>query len=353
MSAGKRVVRIWIWIRELTVSHWWCCCPDIEVPPGPCTCEYSSDGNAPCCFMVTIGDMANGDNCELCNSLNKSYYLRQTEAGSCIWSCRHLCPTLAGASCVDKALGWEITLTVSDEGSDQYKITVDLGPHKWSKTYNGKPSLSDITDTLDWVSDSGSCASSGATCAIAATEYSAGSDCQCACAVTCPECDGQLVTSTVEVTISGVVNAGLCTGCATVNGTYTLSYASCGTQVICCNKTTYASGKGPYWSYRQRTGWPCPPGACKYYGLGVLFRMARNSVTGTWYASISFGPAGTTECTSSADCSRNKVNAWFTKTLDLEGEDTDCRVFTFSDFSGCSTDDSCDVSGAEVTVTAL
>lgn len=334
------------------MSHWWCCCPDIEVPPGPCTCEYSSDGNAPCCFKVTILNMADGDNCLLCNSLNKSYYLTQTEAGACTWSCRHLCPTLVGAPCADKGLGWEITLTVSDEGDGQYKITVDLGPHKWSKTYNGKPSLSDITDTLDWVSDSGSCASSGASCTISTSLYDI-EGCPCACEVVCPQCEDQLSTSLVEVTISGVANAGSCAGCSIFNGTFTLNYAGCGARTICCDTTTYASGSGPFWIYTNNTGWPCPAGTCKYFGIGVTFRLLRNSSTGTWYAGVSLTPAGTTECTSSGDCSDNKVNAWFTKTLDLEGEDTDCRTFTFSGFSGCSTDDSCDVSGAEVTVTAL
>jgi hypothetical protein len=352
MSAGKRLVRFWI--RELTVSHWWCCCPDIEVPPGPCTCEYSSDGNAPCCFKVSVSNMTDGDNCQSCSSeLNRSYYLVQTEAGSCIWNCRHLCLRLSGAYCQDSGSEWEITLTVSDEGADQYKITVDLGPHKWAKTYDSKPSLSDIYDTLTWISDSGSCNSSSATCIIAATEYSAGKDCLCACTVRCPECEDELVTSIVEVTISGVVNTGLCTDCPTINGTYTLRFVSCSTHIICCDRDVYAIGRGPYWSYSKSTGWPCPPGSCNYFGLAVVFRLARDTNTGTWYASVNVGPAGSTECVSSGECYDNSTVAWFTKTLALEGKDTDCRTFTFSDFSPCSADDSCDVSEAEVTVTVL
>ena len=329
-------------------SFGWCCCEGCL-----CTSPLSSTGCAPCCFKVTIGGITNDGACNLCANLNKTYHLKQTAPGASTWECNHICLNLVGPYCTDNGATWKITLTVTDEGAGQYRISVDLGPHKWSKTYDGKPSLATISDALPWVSDSGSCNSSSATCIIAATEYSAGKDCLCACTVRCTECEDELITSIVEVTISGVVNAGLCTDCPSINGTYTLRFVSCSTHIICCDRDVYAIGRGPYWSYSKSTGWPCPPGGCNYFGLAVMFRLARDTNTGTWYASVNIGPAGSTECVSSGECYDNSTVAWFTKTLALEGKDTDCRTFTFSDFSPCSADDSCDVSEAEVTVTAL
>lgn len=331
-------------------SFGWCCCEGCA-----CTCSLSEDGCAPCCFQVTIAGMADDANCLLCKNLNKTYYLKQTATGSSVWKCTHLCPGLTGWNCTDKGATWEITLTVTDEGDGQYKITVDLGPHKWSKNYTGKPSLATISDSLSWVSDSGSCNSSNATCSIAATSRTL-DKCPCACEIVCPQCIDQLATSMVEVVIDGFANAGNCTGCPNIDGTYTLRYVKCAAWQLCCGKTPYGGGTGPIWSSGRAGNWPCPAYPCGYGGLRIEFGIARNSQTGIWYAGIRISPYSTTECTWGGDCMDNKVYSYFVKTLDHDDTDINCVSFDFSDFTACSPPDgpqACDASGATATVTAL
>jgi len=341
MSTGKRLVRIRI--GELAVSHWWSCCP-VSEPPYACSCNLSSDGRGPCCFAVTIARIANGDNCTSCTNLNKTYYLSQTEENSCIWECPYVCPNLAGASCASRGATWTATLTVSDEGGGQYKITVEIGPHTWSKTYNEKPSLSDISDSLTWVSDAGSCDSSSSTCAIAATSNPASQRyCPCTC-VECGHCiSDDAGSQTMEVVISGVVNDE-CTDCANANGTWILTYYYCGTS-FCVNGEP-APNLGAVWKYSHGPTHLCYGDG--YSGISVWLGLHYDPVAGKRTIVVHVGPSSSTQSTACRG-----LALWRTET----GTKWDCwnvsETLSGAEDSVGNYAYGCDATGATIQITSI
>lgn len=339
MSARQR--NLWVRIGELAVSHWWSCCP--EIPPGPCACSLSSDGAAPCCFRVTIAGIANAGTCQSCTNLNRSYNLSQTEENSCVWECPYVCPLLTGYSCPDRGVTWTARLTVSDEGSNQYKITVEIGPHSWSKTYDGKPSLSDLSDSLDWLADTGSCNSSSSTCAVAATDLEGNfHTCSCSC-VDCGHCSGDDGANEMEVVISGVQNDG-CSGCANANGTWILKWNWCDTSF--CYDYDPAPRLGAAWNYEYGKPDICPGDT--YSGVSMWLGLKYDSSAHTRTIALNV----TSSSTAGTSC--RGFTLW--KTVAADGP-WDC--WNLSETLDGSVDNHdhftkrCDTSNAVIQVTAI
>lgn len=291
---------------------------------------------------LIITGVAN-DSCDECTRINATVYnsrwrLAKTE-GVNEWTCT-----------IDEFCG--------ACGDTTFTLTYDSETRIWSATAAGITwqAEGDHCDTLElaYVSSSGTCDGSGSTASIAPYAFSRDNPCVCACQVVCAQCENNLVAPIVEVTLSGFANAGSCTNCSSIDGTYTLRYAACRTdQVGCCNKQTVANGHGPVWETGNVGTWKCPAGPLKCYGLKILFKLMRSKFTGTWYAVVDVGWYGCTEGTPSGDCRDNTTRDYFVKTLDLEGTFTDCTDFEFDGFTACPASDACDNSNATVTVVSL
>jgi hypothetical protein len=201
MSAGKRLVRFWIGIRELTVSHWWSCCG--KKKSCECDCENCAPvngeyvNNAPCCWRVTISGInaASPESCTDCESLNEHYYVRQDygdDPDSCLWK---------GVACHCDIS--EITLSVVYE-SGEYKARVVLGDHVWEKNFGSERPVCCGTGSshdLTWTQGGTDCDSSESTCRIVPSST--------------PYCE-----STIAVTFEGVYSVDCdCIHCHYLNTT--------------------------------------------------------------------------------------------------------------------------------------
>ena len=186
----------------------WRCCGD-EKPPCNCECPNckedppaSGKHPAPCCWKVIIAGIVATDpeQCADCDDLNDTYYLSQDPEMSCLWR---------SPACVCGEA--TITLQIS-ENDGQYTITVTLGEHVWSKTYDEPPDCCALAAELEYVSGGTECDSSEATCSISAT---ADADCH--------------YHYCMEVALSGIdrYNGDCgCPSCSTLNGSWKLPIGS-------------------------------------------------------------------------------------------------------------------------------
>lgn len=179
------------------MSHWWCCCPDIEVPPGPCACDQCAGGNAPCCWEVTLDGIANGS-CQFCDLFNGVWYIKQTSAGSCVWSC-----TIdSGCTRCNTAT---LALSIADN-----KMTMTLGDHVWEKDFGDSlPTCSGI-HSLSHVTSSGDCDTSAATCEIRAFSL----PCPCGCVPNCEFCKPHTLPPYLAIDVGEVEDTEFCTLCS-------------------------------------------------------------------------------------------------------------------------------------------
>lgn len=291
---------------------------------------------------LVITGVAN-DSCDECTRINATVYntrwrLAQTP-GVNEWTCT-----------IDEFCG--------ACGDTTFTLTYDSETNIWTATAAGITwqAEGEACDTLElaYVSDDGACDGSGSTASIAPFTATQEFPCVCACQVTCAECENNLAAPIVEVTLSGFADAGSCSDCANIDGTYTLRYAECRDYLKgCCDETTIAYGRGPVWQTGNMGTWPCPGGSLRYYGLRVTFMLIRNTTSGVWHAVVRVGPYGATQGTPTGDCPQNTVQDYFIKELAIEGAYTNCQEFAFDGFTACPADDACDNSSATASVVSL
>lgn len=190
-----------------------CCCACLCET---CTCEISDSGFAPCCWKVVIAGMADitpTADCEDCATLNKTYFLEQTDDGSS--STPEGCSWFEGAVC-GECDPEDIWLTAYEDGGD-YIVEVTMGDHVWSKNYGeSKPELCELIDeTITHSVDSGDCDSSSATCVI--SRVCDGDACDTAtCIGDCSDCDNPAEDLVIDIG-SALVNED-CDACDTIAG---------------------------------------------------------------------------------------------------------------------------------------
>ncbi|MCE5268907.1 MAG: hypothetical protein LLG00_13595 [Planctomycetaceae bacterium] len=251
--------------------------------------------------------MANGT-CYQCGTYyNKTYHLKQTAAGSCTWQCafRDYCGDF----------GSQISLRVYKTGNN-YHVEVTLKDHVWDRDFGtDQPTCTSLTGLIDHVTNSGTCSSANATCSIS-SQAAAGN---CACE-SCGSCTDGKAPGRFMVQISGVTNAGACTGCSLFNGTWILTPNP---QTLCC------------WQSANETG---NLGCAGFTNPGVTLCLANGFIKVTLAAS-----------TDQTRVMPGSFSAAFTGTLD-------CLTLSFSGpwtLAQSPSDGWCNLSGATCTLTAL
>lgn len=162
-----------------------CCCGC------PCVCVNCQNGEAPCCWQVTISGVVDDTygNCEDCADLDDTYTLAQDPDNSCRWY-RSMCP----GPCDEHMIELEVLQEYGD-----YFIRVTIGDYVWEKNYGADPPpcCGMKNESLPHVTSSTTCDSSSSTCVI--TEVRSG------CRLWCEDyCQDGLMAPCLKMTFSGL-----------------------------------------------------------------------------------------------------------------------------------------------------